>query len=78
MGGNFAKMLADKLKMAPPGGPKKGGAGIKQQTSKPVMEHNVDMVKLLEEVPLEDRVRKRKPSRKVFVEKIDDDDEDSD
>ena len=77
MGGNFAKMLADKIKMAPPG-MRKGGVGGMQTTSKPPVQDNVDMVTLLEEAPFEERTRKRKPSRKVFIEKIVDNEEDSD
>ena len=70
MGGNFAKMLADKLKM-PPGGMKKGGGGGggRDVASKPpIMQNNVDMAKLLEEQPFQGRVNKRKPKRKVFIE----------
>ena len=77
MGGNFAKMLADKLKMAPPG-MRKGGVGGMQTTSKPPIQDNVDVVTLLEEAPFEGKTRKRKPSRKVFIEKIVDDEEESD
>ena len=77
MGGNFAKMLADKLKM-PPGGGRKVVVGGKQSATKPpVIERNVDMVKLLEETPFDERARKRKPSRRVFVEKVEDDDDES-
>jgi myosin heavy subunit len=74
MGGNFAKMLADKLKMAPPGGMKKG-AGVKRDSisKPPVIEKNVDVTKLLEEQPFQGRKDKKKPTRKVFV--IEDDDE---
>ena len=74
MGGNFAKMLADKLKMAPPG-MKKGGGGNKGEANPkpPVIEKNVDMAKLLEEQPFQGRKDKRKPTRKVFV--IEDNDE---
>ena len=70
MGGNFAKMLADKLKM-PPGGMKKGGGGGggRDAASKPpIMQNNVDMAKLIEEQPFQRRVNKRKPTRKVFIE----------
>ena len=74
MGGNFAKMLADKLKMAPPG-MKKGAGGAKRESisKPPVIEKNVDMTKLLEEQPFQGRKDKKKPTRKVFV--IEDDDE---
>ncbi len=71
MGGNFAKMLADKLKM-PPGGMKKGGGGGgggREAASKPpIIQDNVDVVKLLEEQPFQGRAKKRKPTRKVFIE----------
>ena len=74
MGGNFAKMLADKLKVAPPGGMKKGAGAKRDSISKPpIIEKNVDMVKLLEEQPIHTRKDKKKPTRKVFV--IEDDDE---
>ena len=75
MGGNFAKMLADKLKVAPPGGTKKGAGGAKRDSisKPPIIEKNVDMVKLLEEQPIHTRKDKKKPTRKVFV--IEDDDE---
>ena len=74
MGGNFAKMLADKLKMAPPGGMKKGAGAKRDSISKPpVIEKNVDVTKLLEEQPFQGRKDKKKPTRKVFV--IEDDDE---
>ena len=68
MGGNFAKMLADKLKMAPPGGMKKGAGAKRDSISKPpVIEKNVDMTKLLEEQPFQGRKDKKKPTRKIFV-----------
>ena len=74
MAGNFAKMLADKLKMAPPGGMKKGSGVKRDSVSKPpVIEKNVDAIKLLEEQPFQGRKDKKKPTRKVFV--IEDDDE---
>ena len=44
-----------------------------QPPVKPTVQENVDMAKLLEEVPFEEKTRKRKPSRKVFIEKKDDD-----
>ena len=73
MGGNFAKMLADKLKFAPPG-MKKAPAGSKRQSisKPPIIEKNVDMAKLLEEQPFQGRKDKRKPTKKVFVEFNDD------
>ena len=71
MGGNFAKMLADKLKVAPPGAKRPGPAGGRQSISKPVVENNVNVVQLLEEQPFKGRRDKRKPTRKVFVEEFD-------
>ena len=75
MGVNFAKMLADKLKMAPPGGMKKGAGGAKRDSisKPPVIDKNVDMAKLLVDQPFQGRKDKRKPTRKVFV--IEDNDE---
>ena len=70
MQGNFAKMLADKLKMAPPGA-KRGGppVGGRQSVSKPpVIDRDTDVVKLLEDQPFQGRRDKRKPTRKVFIE----------
>ena len=73
MGGNFAKMLADKLKMAPPGA-RRGGPGGPQTASKPpIVQDNANMAKILEDAPFEERTRKRKPSRKVFIEKTEND-----
>ena len=74
MGVNFSKMLAEKLKMAPPGGMKKGAGAPKVDSKPPIMDKNVDMVKLLEEQPFQGRKDKKKPTRKVFV--IEDDNED--
>ena len=69
MGGNFAKMLANKIKMAPPGGKKVGGAGKRVSISKPpVIEKNVNMVELLENQPFKGRKVRRKPTKKFFVE----------
>ena len=69
MGGNFAKMLADKLKMAPPGGNKKVGFnGPKRDSKPPVIENTVDVEKLIEQKPFKGRGQKRKPTRKFFVE----------
>ena len=69
MGGNFAKMLADKLKMPPPPGGMKKGAGARESMSKPpVIENNVNVAKLLEEQPFKGRKDKKKPTRKVFIE----------
>ena len=73
MGVNFSKMLAEKLKMAPPGAMKKGAGAPKVDSKPPIMEKNVDMVKLLEEQPFQGRKDKKKPTRKVFV--IEDDNE---
>ena len=73
MGVNFSKMLAEKLKMAPPGAMKKGAGAPKVDSKPPVMDKNVDMAKLLEEQPFQGRKDKRKPTRKVFV--IEDDNE---
>ena len=70
MGGNFAKMLADKLKFAPPGAKRPGptGGGRQSVSKPPVIESNTDVVKLLEDQPYQGRRDKRKPTRKVFVE----------
>jgi hypothetical protein len=74
MGGNFAKMLADKIKMPPGGGIGMGmgmkkGAGQRNSVSKPpVIENNKNVMQLLEEQPFKGRKDKRKPTRKVFVE----------
>ena len=67
MGGNFAKMLADKLKM-PPGGMRKPGGDSANDSKPPIVENNVDVVKLIEEQPFKGRSNKRKPTRKVFLE----------
>ena len=75
MGGNFAKMLADKLKMAPPGARRGGPGGPQSAPKPPIVQENVNMAKILEDAPFEERTRKRKPSRKVFIEKIDKDDD---
>ena len=83
----MAKMLADKIRfpsiMRKPGAGGGGGGMVRiggtvgsiqaQPPVKPTVQENVDMAKLLEEVPLEEKTRKRKPSRKVFIEKKDDD-----
>ena len=74
MGVNFSKMLAEKLKMAPPGAMKKGAGAPKVDSKPPIMEKNVDMVKLLEEQPFQARKDKKKPTKKVFI--IEDDNED--
>jgi len=69
MGGNFAKMLANKLKVAPPGGKKVGFAPKRGSTSKPpIIEKNVDMVELLENQPFKERKGRKKPTKKLFVE----------
>ena len=73
MGVNFSKMLAEKLKMAPPGASKKGAGAPKVDSKPPIMDKNVDMVKLLEDQPFQGRKDKKKPTRKVFV--IEDDNE---
>ena len=67
MGINFSKMLAEKLKMAPPGAMKKGAGAPKVDSKPPIMEKTVDMVKLLESQPLQVRKDKKKPAKKVFV-----------
>ena len=59
--------------MAPPGAMKKGAGAPKVDSKPPIMEKNVDMVKLLEEQPFQGRKDKKKPTRKVFV--IEDDNE---
>ena len=69
MGGNFAKMLANKLKVAPPGGKKVGFAPKRGSTSKPpIIEKNVDMVELLEHQPFKERKGRKKPTKKLFIE----------
>ena len=76
MGGNFAKMLADKLKM--PGGGGMGMMGMggpKKNDKPPIVEKNVDVAQLIEEKPFVGRSAKRKPTKKVFVEELNDDDE---
>ena len=70
--GNFAKMLADKLKLAPGGGMKKGVFDFSKRDSKskPVMQNNLDVTNLIEQQPFKGRSRKRKPTKKVFIEQI--------
>jgi hypothetical protein len=69
MGGNFAKMLANKLKVAPPGGKKVGFAPKRGSITKPpIIEKNVDMVELLENQPFKGRKGRKKPTKKLFVE----------
>ena len=76
MGGNFAKMLADKLKMPPGGGMgMMGMGGPKKNDKPPIVEKNVDVAQLIEEKPFVGRSAKRKPTKKVFVEELNDDDE---
>jgi len=74
IGVNFSKMLAEKLKMAPPGAMKKGVGAPKVDSKPPIVEKNVDMAKLLENQPFQGRKDKKKPTRKVFV--LEDDNED--
>ncbi len=73
MGGNFAKMLADKLKMPPGGGMGMMGMGPKKNDKPPVVEKNVNVQQLLEEQPFVGRKNKRKPTKKVFVAELVDD-----
>jgi len=73
MQGNFAKMLADKLKM-PPGGMRKVNIeSPKRESNPPIIQNNVDVSKLLEDQPFKGRAARRKPTRKVFIEKNDED-----
>ena len=70
MMGGFAKMLADKLKMPPSGGMRKpgGGGSSKTDSNPPIVENNVDVVKLLEEQPFKGKTNKKKPAKKVFLD----------
>ena len=72
MGGNFAKMLAEKLKN-PPVGMKKGRNSNKRDSlsNPPILDKNIDMITLLEKQPFQKRKDKKKPPRKVFVDKED-------
>ena len=73
MQGNFAKMLADKLKM-PPGGMKKVNIDAPKRESNPrIIQNNVDVSKLIEQKPFKGRAARRKPTRKVFIEKNEED-----
>ena len=74
MGGNFAKMLADKLKMPPGGGMgmKKNDGGRNSVSKPPIVEKNVNVVQLLEEQPFNVKKIKKKPTKKVFVVEEDD------
>jgi len=75
-GGNFAKMLADKLKMPPGGGMRKVGIDPSKRDSQskpPAIQSNVDVTKLIEQKPFKGRSEKRKPTKKVFVEQIEED-----
>ena len=71
-------MLADKLKI-PGGGMRKGGPGMpgapRQSVTKPVVENNANVMQILEEQPFKRRKDKRKPTRKVFVEELVDEDD---
>ena len=69
-------MLADKLKI-PFGGMKKPGMESSKRDSQskaPVIQNNVDITKLIEQKPFKGRSEKRKPTKKVFVEQIEEDD----
>ena len=69
MGGNFAKMLANKLKAAPPGGKKVGSANKNSVIPKPpIIERNVDMAELLVNQPFKERKGRKKPAKIIFVE----------
>jgi len=74
-GGNFAKMLADKLKLPFGGGMRKSGEGPKRDSSSkpPAIQNNVDVTTLIEQKPFKGRSEKRKPTKKVFVEQIEED-----
>ena len=75
MGGNFAKMLADKLKMPPGGGGmgmKKNDGGRNSVSKPPIVEKNVNIVQLIEEQPFNVKKIKKKPTKKVFVVEEDD------
>ena len=70
MPNNFAKMLADKMKFAPMGGPgpKKSNVGIDNNIKpKIIIEKKVDVANLIEGQPFK-RESKRKPTRKIFVD----------
>ena len=70
MPNNFAKMLADKMKFAPMGGPgpKKSNVGIDNNIKpKVIIEKKVDVANLIEGQPFK-RESKRKPTRKIFVD----------
>ena len=59
--------------MAPGGGMRKVGLELSKRDSKskpPVMQNNLDMANLIEQMPFKGRSKKRKPTRKVFVEQI--------
>ena len=75
MGGNFAKMLADKLKMPPGGGGmgmRKNDGGRNSVSKPPIVEKNVNIVQLIEEQPFNVKKIKKKPTKKVFVVEEDD------
>ena len=75
-GGIFAKMLADKLKLPPGGGMRKVGIDPSKRDSQskpPTIQSNVDVAKLIEQKPFKGRSEKRKPTKKVFVEQIEED-----
>ena len=72
MQGNFAKMLADKLKM-PPGGMRKVNIDApKRESNPPIMENKVNVSELIEQKPFKGRAARRKPTKKVFIEKNED------
>jgi len=69
MGGNFAKMLANKLKNAPPGGKKVSYAPkFSSKICLPIIERNPDMAELLENNPLKGMKGRKKPTKKLFIE----------
>ena len=64
--GNFSKMLADKMKIAPPGaGMRKTSGGNEYISKLPILEKKVDVVNLIEGQPFK-RKNKKKPTRKMF------------
>ena len=72
MPNNFAKILADKMKFGPMvGGGKRKSIGGIDYNSKPsiVIEKKVDVAKLIEGQPFK-RKKKRKPTRKAFMDQI--------
>ena len=63
--GNFSKMLADKMKIAPMGAGMRKTSGNEYISKLPILEKKVDVVNLIEGQPFK-RKNKRKPTRKKF------------